>query len=68
MKYWNKDKRTRQKHWHAVRRRGVRDYAEVKRELQLTDSPGRFYLYYGSLTVWFELEQDAMWFALRNQA
>ena len=68
MKYWNKDKRTRQKHWHAVRRRGVCDYAEVKRELQLTDSPGRFYLYYGSLTVWFELEQDAMWFALRNQA
>jgi hypothetical protein len=68
MKYWNKDKRTRQKHWHSVQRWTGRNYAEVKRELQLYDSPGRFYLYYGSLTVWFELEQDAMWFALRSQA
>lgn len=67
MKYWNKDKKIRQQHWYAVQRpiRKGWNYAQVKRELQLTDSPGRFYLYHGSQTVWFELEQDAMWFALR---
>lgn len=67
MKYWNKDKRIRQQHWHAVKRTiGQKwNYAAVKRELQLTDSPGRFYLYYGSATVWFEREQDAVWWRLR---
>ena len=69
MKYWNKDKKIRQKHWYAVQRpidKGW-NYADTKRELQLQDSPGRFYLYYGSRTIWFEREADAMWFRLKLQ-
>ena len=65
MKYWNKDKKIRQKHWYPVSSIAWRNYPEVKRELQLMDSPGKFYLYYGSRTVWFEREQDAMWFRLK---
>lgn len=64
MKYWNKDKRIRQEHWHRVDR-GKSNYTTVKRELQLHDSPGKFYLYYGSATIWFEREQDATWFVLK---
>lgn len=68
MKYWNKDKKVRQQHWHAVQRpiRAGWNYAQLKRELQLMDSPGKFYLYYGSHTVWFEREQDAVWFILKG--
>jgi hypothetical protein len=65
MKYWNKDKRIRQHHWHRVERGNVLGYNETKRILQLHESPGRFYLYYGSRTIWFEREQDATWFLLR---
>jgi len=67
MKYWNKDKKIRQEHWHPVKRRVGIDwnYASTKRQLQLHDSTGKFYFYYGSNTIWFELEKDAMWFLLR---
>ena len=65
MKYWNKDKRIRQQHWHVVNLGGQRNYANTKRELQLIDSSGKFYLYYGSRSIWFEREADAVWFALR---
>ena len=64
MKYWNKDKKIRQKHWHAVTAPNWH-FAKTKRELQLMESPGKFYLYYGSRTVWFENDKDAMWFMLR---
>jgi len=68
MKYWNKDKKVRQQHWHPVLRTINLNwnYAQLKRELQLMDSPGKFYLYYGSRTVWFEREQDAVWFILKG--
>jgi hypothetical protein len=65
MKYWNKDKRIRQQHWHRVERGNVMSYNETKRTLQLHPSTGRFYLYYGSNSVWFEHAQDATWFLLR---
>ena len=70
MKYWNKDKRIRQQHWFPVKRNSVtvvgdgNGYQSIKRQLQLTDSPGKFYLYFGSDTVWFERSEDATWFAL----
>ena len=65
MKYWNKDKRIRQERWHRVQRGGWNwNYATIKRELQLHDSPGKFYLYYGSDAIWFERSEDAMWFSL----
>ena len=66
MKYWNKDKRIRQKHWHTVTPATWWGYAETKLELQRLDSPGKFYLYYGSRTIWFEREADAMWFRLKT--
>lgn len=66
MKYWNKDKRVRQEHWSRVQYNGDKSYFEVKRELQLMDSPGKFYLYFGSRSVWFEREQDAVWFQLKT--
>jgi hypothetical protein len=71
MKYWNKDKRIRQQHWYQVAIKtplsnGVFPHNEIKRTLQLSDSPGRFYLYYAGRYVWFEREQDAMWFSLRQ--
>jgi hypothetical protein len=66
MKYWNKDKKVRQQHWYAVPSGNWRPYADTKRELQLFDSPGRFYLYYGSSTIWFEREADALWWRLKS--
>lgn len=68
MKYWNKDKRIRQEHWHRVVQNGNSGwhYQKIKRDLQLQDSPGKFYLYYGSNSVWFEREQDAVWFQLKT--
>jgi hypothetical protein len=67
MKYWNKDKRIRQEHWFPVRLRHRHDhitYSLVKRQLQHNSSTGKFYLYYGGNTVWFEQKQDAVWFTL----
>jgi len=68
MKYWNKDKQVRQQHWYAVQRPigNGWNYADTKRELQLVDSPGRFYLYYSSSTIWFEREADALWWRLKS--
>lgn len=67
MKYWNKDKRIRQERWHKVARYvGANwNYTNVKRELQSHDSPGKFYMYYAGEYIWFELEEDAMWFLLK---
>jgi len=66
MKYWNKDKHIRQQHWHRIERPVHRDwnYNNTKRYLQLIDSPGKFYMYYGSTTIWFERESDAVWFSI----
>ena len=70
MKYWNKDKKVRQKHWFKVNietdnNLALRFNKDLKRELQLYDSPGKFYLYYAGRYVWFEREQDAVWFSLK---
>ena len=67
MKYWNKDKNTRQKHWFKVDVSNIPDRFDrnLKRELQLHDSPGKFYKYHAGRYVWFEREQDAMWFRLK---
>lgn len=68
MKYWNKDKRIRQEHWHRVGTAGtVWNYNKIKRTLQLEASTGKFYLYFGGTYVWFEREEDAMWFRLKHQ-
>ena len=69
MKYWNKDKRIRQEHWHRVERTAgtVWNYNKIKRALQLEASTGKFYLYFGGTYVWFEREEDAMWFRLKHQ-
>jgi hypothetical protein len=68
MKYWNKDKKVRQSHWYKVSMKDRQgwNYHTIKRELQLTHSSGKFYLYYGSTAIWFEREQDAMWWILKS--
>lgn len=67
MKYWNKDKHTRDKHWFKVNveELPVRFDNGLKRDLQLHDSPGKFYMYFAGRYIWFEREQDAMWFSLK---
>lgn len=67
MKYWNKDKTTRRNHWFKVERSVGKNwnYDTIKRALQREPSTGKFYLYYGSKTIWFEREQDAVWFELK---
>lgn len=65
MKYWNKDKRIREAHWHRVKLMSW-NYSDLKLELQRFDSPGKFYLYYAGTYVWFEREQDAVWFSLKQ--
>ena len=65
MKYWNKDKKIRQAHWHKIERFGLGNYETLKRELQLHDSTGKFYMYYGSDKIWFERSEDAVWFRLK---
>ena len=67
MKYWNKDKDIRQRDWTPVPRPDIFHYAykELKRQIQLMPGDGKFYFYYGSGTIWFEREEDAMWFILR---
>lgn len=65
MKFWNKDKRIREQHWYSISPSTWRSYGDTKRELQLFDSPGKFYIYYGTSTIWFEREQDAVFFRLK---
>jgi lipopolysaccharide/colanic/teichoic acid biosynthesis glycosyltransferase len=66
MKYWNKDKHVRQRHWTKVTRKpGIAGNQEIKRWCQLQSSTGRFYFYYGSNSWWFEHDADATLFVLR---
>ncbi len=66
MKYWNKDKKTRDKHWYRVRYSwSKKNYFERKREIQLMPGGGKFYSYFGSDSVWFEREEDAVFFTLK---
>lgn len=68
MKYWNKDKDIRRRCWTKISRPKnlyhVRDQA-LKRWCQQQSSTGKFYVYYGTDTWWFERSEDAMMFALR---
>ena len=68
MKYWNRDKKIRQAHWHKIARPYSSysgNYQTLKRELQLHDSTGKFYMYFGGDTIWFERSEDAVWFTLK---
>lgn len=80
MKYWNKQHKLREQ-WYKVEYPkthltnpvfpqfdGVisnRKFGELKRELQLLDSPGKFYMNLMYKTVYFERQQDAVYFSLR---
>lgn len=66
MKYWNKDKRIRQEHWHRTEMPlFAGGYMALKRKLQQDESPGKFYLYHAARYVWFERKEDAAWFTLQ---
>jgi hypothetical protein len=80
MKYWNKQHKVREK-WHKVELPNTRFYSrsfpefngwvakhefkDLKRELQLIDSPGKFYMSIMHKEVYFEHQQDAVYFSLR---
>lgn len=68
MKFWNKDKEVRRKHWTRVQRPknlyNIGDQ-ELKRWCQLQASSGKFYCYYGTDTWYFEKPEDATWFLLK---
>lgn len=82
MKYWNKTKEVRLRCWYQVKipfpdysgtAKGLIvgyydkiSYFEMKRRLQKTDSPGKFYMDMTTKTVWFERSEDAVWFTLTN--
>lgn len=80
MKYWNKQPRQRKK-WFKVELPKTHlsnslfpdlegwwswpKFDSLKRELQLIDSPGKFYMSIMSKEVYFERQQDAVYFSLR---
>lgn len=68
MKYWNKDKEVRRRCWTKISRPKnlyhIGDQ-ELKRWCQQQSSDGKFYVYYGTDTWWFERSEDAVLFALR---
>jgi hypothetical protein len=80
MKYWNKQHKLREK-WYKVElpRTHIKSSAfpgidgwvakhkfnDLKRELQLLDSPGKFYMSIMHKEVYFERQQDAVYFSLR---
>ena len=65
MKYWNKDKEVRRKHWFTVSPPKIHQQQEAKRWCQLQPSNGRFYFHFSNTRWWFEQEADALMFALR---
>jgi hypothetical protein len=81
MKYWNKRKQVRLKHWTCVKLRiDDRDryftgpyegwithsaFNKLKRELQIQPSKNKFYMELIKKEVWFESAKDATWFSLK---
>jgi len=69
MKYWNKDKKIREKYWHRIKvnRSNMTNYCwdDIKRILQLYPSNGKFFMIFAYSEIEFELEKDALWWALR---
>lgn len=68
MKFWNKDKHIRRRLWTKVLRPKnlyhIGD-SELKKWCQQQTSKGKFYVYYGTDTWYFENKEDATWFLLR---
>lgn len=75
MKYWNKSKQVRLKHWTCVELnpmtsfyRGWTNWTafdKMKRELQLMTNKNKFYMRIGERAIWFESAKDATWFTLK---
>lgn len=67
MRHWNKDKKTREAHWHRVMlpKTALRYPLQwLKVELQQRANNRRFYI--GDNYVEFESGQDATWFSLKG--
>ena len=69
MKYWNKDKKIRERCWHrvSINRSKLADcsWQDIKHMLQLYPSTGKFFMKFAYASIEFELESDAVWFTLR---
>ena len=79
MKYWNKTKEVRLRCWYKISLTrntslvNTRSYSgwtridsfdSVKRKLQNHHSNGKFFMSLGIREIWFELQEDAVWFSL----
>jgi hypothetical protein len=80
MKYWNKQHKLRER-WYKVELPKTllinsvfpsidgwwtwSKFDSLKRELQMIDSPGKFYMSVMHRDVYFERQQDAVYFSLR---
>jgi len=68
MKYWDKDRDLRVSSWTQIQRPKnlyhIGD-TELKRWCQEQSGDGKFYVYYGTDTWWFERREDAVMFTLR---
>lgn len=79
MKFWNKDADVRRATWSQVKippptlteiltamreLKAINSRQVIKYWCQEQESTGKFYNYHASDIWWFELEEDAAWFAL----
>jgi hypothetical protein len=81
MKYWNKRKQVRLKHWTCVKLRiddrdryfvgpyegwiSLKDFDNLKVELQRQQIKNKFYMSAWKKEIWFENAKDATWFSLK---
>jgi hypothetical protein len=69
MKYWNKDKKIRERCWHRVTVDRFKlitySWQDIKHMLQLDPSTGKFFMNFEYARIEFEFEKDAAWFLLR---
>lgn len=81
VKYWNKQKHLRESKWYKVTLPEDKvksalfpdfkgwvqrnQFLTIKHEIQLIDSPGKFYMSIMDKNIYFESEKDAVYFSLK---
>lgn len=65
MKFWNKQKEVRKRCWYKITSHTSMSYEQRKRQIQQLPSDGKFYMYFGTNTIWFERHEDAMLYTLK---
>lgn len=66
MKFYNKNKLVREKHWHKFVVSKRKNYNEIKLELQQVDNNRRFFITESlNIVLWFEDPKDAVFYSLK---